>query len=297
MNNWQQLDTAEYTKFRNRLIPHSKSRGNDEQIDFLKQCKNRDSFLQTMERIPKTEGKQIPKLPDTMTEMEFKSPPRSREESIYQQWKGLTPFIASSSAFWAYVTIEHIQEGILEPSYLAGNGADGQTGQERIERALDAVGDDKKKRIDDCIRTIFRQLGGLPGVRGNRSVYVDCPLARSWWRQRLVSRAAERTGLNAEIIGLSIRKTKTHWEQIVSAMVSRNTVFGLDKVQDALMAGLVPIFDPLHEQYEEDDGRRTAKHVRNICQRLCFIGGSQEFGLCDIEELRAIVDDIVRNTP
>ena len=294
MNDWQRFDTGKYTTFLKRLVPLPKlNRGGDEQIHFLEQCKDRDSFLQMMKAIPKIEGKIIPKLLDIMSEIEFRNPLHSHEESIYKQWQDLIPAIASSSAFWAHVTIEHIQGGILEPSYLAGNGVDSQTGQERIEQALDAVGDDKNKQIDDCVRTVFRQLGGLPGVRGNRSVYVDCPLARSWWRQRLVSRAAKRTGLNAEIIGLSIRKTKTHWEQIVSAMVSRNTVFGLDKVQDALLVGLIPIFDPSHKRYEENDGRKTAKHVRKVCQRLCFIGGSRELGIYDFGELQAVVDDIV----
>ena len=36
-----------------------------------------------------------------------------------------------------------------------------------------------RKTSTACVRTVLRRLGGLPEVRGNRSVYVDCPFARA----------------------------------------------------------------------------------------------------------------------
>ena len=293
---WKQLDSQRYSEFRAALL---RDKGDTEQRKFLNAVRDRNEFLELMDRIPTIGTRTVPILPTRLTEDEFQNPPASAEERLYQEWKNLTPAIASSPAFWASVTLDHIRshdqnrQPIIDASYLAGNDLAGQSSLERIDRALKATGDKASKQIDDCVRTIFRQLGGLPQARGNKSVYVDCPLARAWWRERLILRAKNHTQLSARTIGLAIRKTKSHWEQVVVAMVSRNPILGMAHAQDALILSLASIFNSPPSPHV----RQAYDRIQKICQRLCFIGASKEFGVLDFSEIRNIADEIVAATP
>ena len=93
-------------------------------------------------------------------------------------------------------------------------------------------------------RTIMRNLSGLPEARGNRSVYVDCPFARAWWRQRLVTRVlGHGDPVPVSAVGYVVRLNKGYWERLTTLIGSRNSVFGSDVVQDALVAALAKLLD------------------------------------------------------
>ena len=66
-----------------------------------------------------------------------------------------------------------------------------QLAAERIDRALMETGDEQPKMMDRTVRAVLRRLGGLPEVRGARSVFVNCPFARAWWREHLVKQIAQ----------------------------------------------------------------------------------------------------------
>ena len=278
---WKQLDAAEYSQFRTDRLRH---KGGKIQRSFLESVRNEEGagFVELVGRIPTHEGKNLQLLAIPLSEGEFVNPPFKTEERMYRLWNDLTPAEASSSAFWAQATIQHLKHQRIRPSYLVGRGGS-EKGQERIERALESTDGDREKQVDDCVRTIFRQMGGLPEVRGNRSVFVDCPLARGWWRQRLVSRAARhKPVLSDKIVGSVVRESKGHWEKVVAAMVSRNPVFGLEDVQDAILVRL-----SLHDinAGESRLNKITSDKVQNLCQRFCFTGGSKELGVFDYDEI------------
>ena len=127
-----------------------------------------------------------------MTENEYKHPPVSTEVALYNAWEGLTPRIACRTTFWANLTCLHIENNRINAAYLAANGNIGSTGIERIDRALSSNGDESSKPIDECVAyctAAFR--GACLKQRGNRSVYVDCPFSRAWWRERLVAEVSD----------------------------------------------------------------------------------------------------------
>lgn len=210
-------------------------------------------------------------------------------KKIYDHWNDLTPSIASRTSFWAYVTLEHVRSGAIQPTYLATNGVDGQSGEERIDRALNRTGDNPNKAIDDCVRTVFRQLGGLPQARGNKSVFVDCPFARAWWRERLFRRAESTTGISQPEVGHPLRETKTHWEAFVKTMVSRNPILGMNLIQDALTSSLAVRAKKI---FEASKRIPTSPQIERICQQLCFVGASRELGILDLSELQSITDNL-----
>ncbi|MCS1406936.1 MAG: hypothetical protein M2R45_00092 [Verrucomicrobia subdivision 3 bacterium] len=280
----KRLDAADYSEFQNKLL---KEKGGREQRNFLQAIQDRQQFLDRMKSIKEEAGDSVCVLPNRMSEREFNNPPPDTEQRIHHHWQDVARSLAASSSFWAYVTLEHVRERKIDADYLAAGPGNNSPGRERIDRALRPNAGEKE--IDDCVRTVLRKLSGLQGVRGRRSVYVDCPLARSWWRQYLVSRAAKRVKGEDEIIGRVIRQSQTHWERFVSGMVSRNPVLGMENTQDALLVAMAK----LAEQPP------PASIVQSICQNFCIIGGSVELGIFEFSELKdiaeKIVDDVVES--
>ena len=290
---WKQLDAAKYSDFRAERL---RVRGGEVQREFLETVRNDEGskFVEIVGSITTHEGEDLSLLQFPFSEGEFVNPPFQTEKRMYQIWSDLSPAEASSSSFWAHVTIQHLKFQRIWPSYLACSGSSGKSGQERIERALKSNDEERAKYIDDCVRTIFRQMGGLPEIRGNRSVFVDCPLARGWWRQYLVSRAAKcKSNLKDTTVGRVVRESKGHWERFVAAMVSRNPVFGLEQVQDAFLISLSHI----GQKIEDSKGKKiTSDEVQNLCQRFCFTGGSKELGAFSFHEVLNMAMELLPET-
>ncbi len=226
--------------------------------------------------------------PVRLSEAQFKSPPCSTEVKMYELWKNLPPKVASSTSFWTNATMEHVRSGRIEPTYLASNGISSQTGAERIDRVLmRKTGTNAEIQMDKCVRSVIRQLGGLP-QRGNRSVLADCPFARAWWRERVLRSAEQRSGLPKAQIGELLRQSKNHWVEFVSVMVSRSPVFGTSLVQDAAAVGLMRLLPQ-----SPDEKPPPSRLVQDVCHALCFVGGSRELGVLDFVEVRQMTEKII----
>ncbi len=284
-SDWKQLDDEKWSNYRAKLLREKGGRG---QQRFLEAVRDGDAFVREMDRISVIGDRNPDLYPSRLSEAQFKNPPCDTEARMYDLWKELPPAVASRTSFWTNFTVEHVRSRLVEPSYLASNGVSSQTGAERIDRALSRNDPKPEVRMDDCVRSILRQMGGLPHVRGNRSVFVDCPFARAWWRERLLRQAEESSGIEKTRIGKMLRESKGHWEWFVSAMVSKNPVFGMSVVQNAVAASLARLLPQSPEE------RPPSKDfVRDVCQSMCFIGGSRELGVLEFAELRQMTDKIV----
>ena len=286
-SDWKQLDDEKWSQYRKDLL-HVK--GGPEQERFLEAVRDGEAFVGEMDRIPVTGERSLDLYPVPLTEAQFKNPPDVTEARMYDLWKDLPPAVASRTSFWTNFTVEHVRSDPkrVAPSFLASNGVSSQAGAERIDRTLSRSDPKPEVRMDDCVRSILRQMGGLPHVRGNRSVFVDCPFARAWWRERLLRQAEESSGIEKTLIGVMLRESKGHWEWFVSAMVSKNPVFGMSVVQNAIAAGLVRLLP------QSPDERPPPKEViRDVCQSMCFFGSSRELGVLEFAELCQMTNSII----
>ena len=296
MSNWRCLDASAYAKYRAELLAE---KGSEKQVEFLEGVKDGEEFLQEMNALPRagtTEVELLPK-PKQFLEGQFREPPKETEELIYEHWHGLVPAIASRTAFWAHVTLRHVSEGIIDPRFLAGNGVSGQTGAARIDRALARVEETPEKsslQIDNCVRSVLRHLGGLPQARGNKSVFVDCPLSRSWWRERLTRRVAKRANLDKDEVAKVLRKTKAHWEAVVKTMVSRNPILGIEQAQDALVVSLGKLITYSKAAGEKREIYPTSSRLEDVCQSMCFAAASIELGILEFKEILSITNSLVK---
>ena len=283
-----ELSDTDYSKFRKELL---RVKGSDRQKRFLESVRDTAAFLDHVSSIP-TDGTVGPALaPERMTESEYKDPPASTEQTLYTSWSALPPAVACRSTFWAKLTIEHIKASRIQSVYLAANGGNLPGGAERIDFVLDDTTGQGPKRIDDCVRTVLRRLGGLPEVRGNRSVYVDCPFARAWWRERMVNQAANGNTQMTAVVRAVIRTNQTYWEKLIDRIVFRNSTFGSENIRNAFLRALA-----LFVQSTPASELTSSPELQRLCRRVATYQGSRELSILSDSELDALMGTIVSTT-
>ena len=284
---YREFDDAGFSRFRRKLL---RTKGGPKQRDFLAALRDDEKFLHVVHSEVNTHGSEDPVLcPEALTESEFKQPPATTEASLYGAWSDLTPRIACRTTFWANLTCRHIESNRIHATYLAANGGPGAGGAERIDRVLHENGDGAAMQIDRCVRTAFRRLGGLPEARGNKSVYVDCPLARAWWRERLVNEVSRGDPDCAEIVRDVVRVNQTYWEELVVLVVSRNSVLGSQEVREEFIRSLANLMAD-----EPSSPMGTARNLRRASRMVGAIQASRELSVLEAPELRTLMDQIVQ---
>ena len=285
---YEEFDPGDYTKLRRSLI-RKPARGSATQRDFLAKVRDTDAFIEHMKtKVAVQRGEPFGPLAERMSEAEFGNPPSDTERRLFDAWQGLSPRVACRASFWGCVTYRHIEARRIESSFLATNGVGSLTGAQRIDAAL---GDrSTASQLDGCVRTVLRRLGGLPEVRGNRSVYVNCPLARAWWRERLVREvAADDEALGRQVRFVVHPESQQYWEELVTFVVSRNSVFGSTAVRNILIRTLARALDadPLSPL-------RMAKELKRLCRSVSSIQASVELSVVPEADLSAVMRDLVK---
>ena len=282
-----ELDDSAYTRRRLDLL---RVKGSDRQREFLGQVRDSGDFVKVFADVP-TRGSEAAKLsPYPMTESEYKDPPGDTEQDLYASWSSLTPAVACRCAFWAKVTLDHIRQGRIQSAYLAANGGSLPGGAERIDAALQDKSAEAPKRIDACVRTVLRRLGGLPEVRGNRSVYVDCPFARAWWRERIVAQAAGGDDQCARRVRRVVRIHQTYWEKLVDRIVFRNSTFGSTNIRNAFLRTLAEFIGA-----NPDSGLTGYQSFQRLCRRTTAYQGRFEMSVLSDSELDELMTSVVES--
>ena len=287
---YRELDEAQYLKLHTGLL---KIKGGPRQREFLTALKDGEEFLALIEnQVETNDGKILPTFDGPLTESSFKEPTADQEERMYALWRDASPRTACRVSFWASVTLEHIRAGkITDATWLAANGRITESGAERIDHALSLTCNESNNRtVDDCVRTVFRRMSGLPAARGNRSVFVNPSFGRGWWRERIVTGILER---NEPVAGRAallevVRRNKQYWENLVTMIVSRGSVFGTADVQAAFINSLAK-----HFQADPNTPLRNAATLNIALMRFSNLTASREIGTLPFDEISEIVDHLL----
>ena len=286
---YRELDEAKYLQFQIQLL---KSKGGQLQREFLESTNDNEDFVSFLaDRVDVNEGDTLPVFDGPLTESSFKEPTPDQERRMYELWHDTPPSAACRVSFWASATLEHVRDGkIAQASWLAANGGITETGEERIDRAFSLSGDEGNKALDDCVRTVFRRMSGLPLARGNRSVFVNPAFGRAWWRERIISRISQRVGPVQDRAALLevVRQNQQYWENLVTMIVSRGAVFGSVDVQDALINSLAK-----HFRNYPNTSVRSASTLQIVLRRFSNIAASQELGVLEFDEISEVVDNLL----
>ena len=283
---YREFEYEDLKQFRKKLI---NKRGSALQRQFLNAARNSADFVNFIERNVLTTGDNEFQLHSPMTEREFIGSPPSTEEKLYDSWRGLTPNIACRSTFWTRVTLDQIRNNRIYSSFLAAEENAGG-GLRRIDHLLQDTKKDVTQQVDSCVRTILRRLGGLPEVRGNRSVYVDCTFGRAWWRGCLVSEVVKDDIDLKEDVWNVLQSSKTFWERLVSFVVSRNSTFGSTEIRKSLILSLAEL-----SKKKQREVSLKATELEKVCRVIGSIQASRELSILPDEELRSIMREVVES--
>ena len=172
-----------------------------------------------------------------LTGQEIANPPIDTERDHYNILKDLPPRLAALPSFWTSYQLKMIRLGLFDPADLATPiGTTKETGRACLQKAIRRT---KKTLLDQCTRTILRQLGGLPEVRGYVTIFVDCRLSRAWWRGHLSHQVAEDISLGIEDVWAHLRLPNATWDELQQYTVKRLTVVGDRSVRSAVVARLM----------------------------------------------------------
>ena len=207
-------------------------RGSDEQREFIREVsQDSEAFCRRIRSWGLTGGDVPPVTEQVISESEFLEPPWALESAVAATWSELPVSLAARPETWTRINVEMIERGRLGSSCLASPGKGG-SGRARIAQALRGT---HAEPVDACVRAVLRRLGGVIGDRGNRTAFIDCPLARTWWRHRYANEAFETFRLGSvEMLSNALRQSG-RWEPLVEAMISRLTVIGDSRIRPALV--------------------------------------------------------------
>ena len=233
----EMIDRSGLEDAQKRLLPKQETglRGGDEQREFIGLVA--DSPQDFCERVRSWglrtgEEPLVPERP--LTEKEFVDPPWSTEQVVAATWGELPAGLAARPETWTRIHIEMIEKRRIKSSYLAADG-NGESGRVRIAQALKGRDDQK---VDACVRAVFRRLGGVISDRANRTAFIDCPLAKAWWRYQYAEEAHLTFGRESvEELSKELR-ARFRWEPLVEAMISKLTVVGDAGIRPALVQSL-----------------------------------------------------------
>lgn len=277
---YEELEDASYTELRKNLL---KSKGSDDQQNFLSALRSSDKFSGWFrDQVKIKQGSCLPILENPLTESEFKEPPRSTEERIFDVWKSISPADACRVTFWGFMTLCHVEKGRIQSFYLAANGGALSGGLERIDKTLKKG---SEQEVDSIVRMALRRMSGLPEARGNRSVYVNCPFARAWWRRYLAREVCEKTDAELANVVKVLSISQAYWEELISLVVSQNSVLGDVNVRTALIWVLS---DFIHDKNKKK--LFIAKTLDKIHRLIGIRSAWQELGVFSVEELKKIIE-------
>ena len=272
-------------------------KGNDRQRRFLAHTRSTEDFLDYWSDIPVMIGRQVGQVA-VSGEADLAVPSRTTEASLYETWADIPPAVACRPSFWGCVTLDHVRSGALQSSWLAST--DRATGAVRIAQVLGENARSRKSdlAIDNTVRTVLRRMSGLPDskARGIRSVYVNCPFARAWWRERFVRQARTYHGIdNAGAIRKLLRTNQEYFETFVTRFVSSRSTFNADKIAPLADIRVRSFFLSRMARASADASPPIrAKHLKAACDRLATQQAGRELSALSDSELDRQLQAIIR---
>lgn len=201
-----------------------------------------------------------------LTPSEYKEPPLELEEELGRSWKRSLEHrraLTSSPLFWLLCHIVWIEDGRF--------GGDGLA----LEEALLSGGQGR----ESLIRNFLRRSGGLPHVRGNTSVFSDCPLARAWWRFKLADEVNKTTNgvINRKAAHWLFHHHRPSWETLVMLSLKRITIINQPRARAAIAHHL--------GTRVQNNGRFDQKDVKTIATKLARVSLRRSLDFTPLEEL------------
>ena len=221
-------------------------------------------YLRSQLALGADEEIEAPRLPRKLTPSEYQQPPLELEEELGRAWQvKIPPRVASMPHFWLLCHIRWIEACRL--------GDDGP----KLSQAFLAGqrrGDIRERET----RNFLRRTGGI-FVRGNVSVFSDCPLARAWWRYRLAKEVSNVTegAITQSSAHDVLHRNRQSWETMVMLSLRRITAINQPRARAAIV----------HYLGVHLNGRFKKSDVKGVATALARLGLRQSLNNTPLHEL------------
>lgn len=204
-------------------------------------------------------GDEVDALPfprDSLTPKEFVKPPVELEEKLGKSWQALPPRLASRPVFWLLCHVAWIEQGRLGDS------------RHLIHAAL--MEDPRAKDSEARTRNLLRRTGGI-FVRGNVSVFSNCPMARAWWRWHLALQVAQVTEgkVSCADAHATLHANDGAWEELAMLSLRRITVVNQCRARAAVVSRLHALLG--------QHGKLDKNHVKEVAVEFARVGLRRSF--------------------
>ena len=216
-------------------------------------------------------GVEIPELPNPLTAGEMEtSLPEYVEQQLGSLWADAIPVAyAATPAFWTLCHARWIANGMFG---------------EDIATVFFRNPPEQEARV----RNLLRRMGGLHHVRYNVTSFLDCPIAKGWWRWRFATSASSLAREAGRDLALRdahrVLRSGQLWERLIELSLKQVTAVNSERARSALIAA----FSDNSDQVELVGGREAA---RLSCQKIAQLSHTHCLEFVDWHELYSTAEE------
>lgn len=196
-------------------------------------------------------------------------PPVPHSEDLWNVLKHISPVQAGKPETWLSVTLQAVQNGIIEPHFLARNT--NNTGKQEIQNALESSSGSHKNTPLwlKVSRRILRHAFGSISERGRKGIFTEVPFATAWWKIHLSHEISKDTDLSYEDIVKWMFKQSTNYAELAMRMSGRLTVVADESIRNGIFLFLLRSCEGKH--IDTDQFKELMKHI-GIITSWCALG-------------------------
>ena len=145
---------------------------------------------------------------------------------------------ASNPLKWISITIQSIQNSIIQPYYLA-YVENSKNGKNNIIEALRLSEQGNDKQLFNICRAILRHMFGAIQERGKKGIYQDIPFAIAWWKIYLAKEITKGTKIDEKTLYEYFNANPTNYNELIMRMSSKLTVIADKNIRDGLFQHII----------------------------------------------------------
>lgn len=187
---------------------------------------------------------------------------------------------ASNPLKWISITIQSIQNDIIQPYYLA-YVENSKNGKNNIIEALRLSEQGNDKQLFNICRAILRHMFGAIQERGKKGIYQDIPFAIAWWKIYLAKEISKKVKIDEKTLYEYFNSNPTNYNELIMRMSSKLTVIADKNIRDGLFKYII-----------EKEVTNT-KDFKEIIKTIGIESSWRAMGSLDIEDNKKIIESLV----
>ena len=187
---------------------------------------------------------------------------------------------ASNPIKWISITLQAIQNEIIQPYYLA-YVENSKNGKNNIIEALRLSEQGNDEQLFNICRAILRHMFGAIQERGKKGIYQDIPFAIAWWKIYLGKEISKKTQIDEKILYEYFNSNPTNYNELIMRMSSKLTIIADKNIRDGLF------------KYIIDKEVTNTKEFKEIIKIIGIESAWRAMGSLDIEDNKKIIESLV----